>query len=103
MVNSEKRRTYIQNIKVYSQKTHQPSVNTQTHQKSLSKAAGLEVDESSDVKEKKGEGDKNENEAKEVETGVDFIKLHVPAKTLMKYAEILKMRMPLRVRNFVTN
>ena len=53
------------------------------------------------MKEKKSEGDENENEAKE--TGVDFIKLHVPAKTLMKYAEILKMRMPLRVGNFVTN
>ena len=42
-------------------------------------------------------------EAKEAETGVDFIKLHVPPKTLMKYAEILKMRMPLRVRKCVTN
>jgi len=80
LVNSEKRRTYIENIK----------------------AAGLEVDESDkDDKSKKIEGDKNENkevgeEAKEAETGVDFIKLHVPPKTLMKYAEILKMRMPLR-------
>ena len=33
-------------------------------------------------------------------TGVDFIKLHVPPKTLKKYAEILKMRMPLRVGKF---
>ena len=98
-MNSEKRRTYIQNIKVYCQKLINQNVNTQTHQKSLSKAAGLEVDESSDVKEKKGEGDENEKKAKDSETGVDFIKLHVPAKTLMKYAEILKMRMPLRVGN----
>ena len=64
------------------------------------KAAGLEVDES--VFDNKGFNSKSEgggengNEAEE--TGVDFIKLHVPAKTLMKYAEILKMRMPLRVR-----
>ena len=35
--------------------------------------------------------------------GVDFIKLHVPPKTLMKYAEILKMRMPLRVTKLKTS
>ena len=35
-------------------------------------------------------------------TGVDFIKLHVPPNTLKKYAEILKMRMPLRVRKLST-
>ena len=30
--------------------------------------------------------------------GVNFIKLHAPLGTLKKYAEILKMKLPLKVR-----
>ena len=31
--------------------------------------------------------------------GVNFIKLHAPLGTLKKYAEILKMKLPLKVRH----
>ena len=41
-------------------------------------------------------------EADLVDAGVKFFKLHVPSETLMKYAEILKMRMPLRVSKLST-
>ena len=42
-------------------------------------------------------------EADLVDAGVKFFKLHVPSETLKKYAEILKMRMPLRVRKLSTS
>ena len=40
-------------------------------------------------------------EADLVDAGVKFFKLHVPSETLKKYAEILKMRMPLKVREHI--